>query len=148
VQSDADPALRILHRKDGALLAMFYIDDGLVAARSTEQADALVELVASMFATRALGELEEFLGIQISLDRAARTISIVQKHKALRLELAAGLGLSLWGRRKAVPMSPETYSGLRATQEGESLADKLEYQHIVGSLLHLAQCAKSMHRIY
>jgi hypothetical protein len=138
VQSDADPALWILHGKDGAVLAMFYVDDGLVAAKTVEQADALVELVASMFAIRALGEPEDFLGIQISRDRAARTITIVQEHKAL--ELAAGLGLV--GGRKAVPMSPETYSGLRAAQEGESMADKLECQRIVGSLLHLAQCTR------
>jgi hypothetical protein len=39
-------------------------------------------------------------------------------------------------------MSPETYSGLRAALEGESMADKLEYQRIVGSLLHLAQCTR------
>jgi hypothetical protein len=77
VQSDADPALWILHGKDGAVLAMFYVDDGLVAAKTVEQADALVELVASMFAIRALGEPEDFLGIQISRDRAARTITIV-----------------------------------------------------------------------
>jgi hypothetical protein len=138
VQSDADPALWILHGKDGAVLAMFYVDDGLVPAKTAEKADTLVELVASRFAIRALGEPEDFLGIQISRDRAAHTITIVEEHKAL--ELAAGLGLV--GGRKAVPMSPETCSGLRGAQEGKSMADKLEYQCKVGSLLHLAQCTR------
>jgi hypothetical protein len=33
-QSDADPALWILHGKGGAVLAMLYVDDGLVAAKT------------------------------------------------------------------------------------------------------------------
>jgi hypothetical protein len=65
VQSDADPALWILHVEGGAVLAMSYVDDGVVEANAVEQADALVVLVASMFAIRALGEPEDFLGIQI-----------------------------------------------------------------------------------
>jgi hypothetical protein len=138
VQSDADPALWILHVEGGAVLAMSYVDDGVVKANAVEQTDALVELVASMFAIRALGEPEDFLGIQISRDRAVRTISIVQEHKAL--ELAVGLGVG--EAPKPAPVSPETSFGLRAAQEGESTVDKLEYQRIVGSLLHLAQCTR------
>jgi hypothetical protein len=36
-----------------------------VAARTDVEADALVELVASIFEIRALGEPKDFLGIQI-----------------------------------------------------------------------------------
>jgi hypothetical protein len=38
-QSDAHPALWILHGKGDAVLAMFYVDDGLVAAKSVAEAD-------------------------------------------------------------------------------------------------------------
>jgi hypothetical protein len=62
VQSDADPALWILLGEKGVVLAMIYVDDGLVAARTAREADALVELVASMFAIRALGEPKDFFG--------------------------------------------------------------------------------------
>jgi hypothetical protein len=64
-QSDADPALWILHGKGGAVLAMFYVDDGLVAAKTVVEADALVDLVGSMFEIRKIGEPEDFLGIHI-----------------------------------------------------------------------------------
>jgi hypothetical protein len=98
VQSDADPALWILLGEKGVVLAMFYVDDGLVVARTAKEADALVELVASMFAIRALGEPKDFLGIQVNRDRAAGTISISQEGKALALAQSFGLG----GVRKAV----------------------------------------------
>jgi hypothetical protein len=78
-QSDADPALWILHGTGCAVLAMFYVDDGLVAAKIVAEADALVDLVGSMFEIRKIEE----------------------------------------------PM-----------------ADKLQYQRVVGSLLHLAQCTR------
>lgn len=138
LQSDADPALWILHGGEGAVLAMFYVDDGLVAARTVAEADALVELVASMFAIRALGEPDDFLGIQITRNRSERTITIDQERKACALATAVGV----IGERRAVPMSPEIYAGLRAAQPGERMSNALEYQSIIGSLLHMAQCTR------
>jgi hypothetical protein len=46
-QPDADPALWILLGEIGAFHVMFYVDDGLVAAKTAAEADALVELVES-----------------------------------------------------------------------------------------------------
>ena len=46
VQSDADPSLWILYGEGGARLAMFYVDDGLVAARTAAEADELIDLIA------------------------------------------------------------------------------------------------------
>jgi hypothetical protein len=56
VQTDADPSLWTLYGKDGTALALFYINDGLVAARTAEEADALVDLVEPIFEIRKLGE--------------------------------------------------------------------------------------------
>ena len=138
VQSAADPSLWIQHGSGGAVFSLFYVDDGLVAARTAAEADALVEMVASMFAIRALGEPLDFLGIRITRDRKARTITIDQEDKARRLVAAAGVT----GERRHVPMSPEVYGRLRAAQAGEKLADLDEYQGAIGSLLHLAHCTR------
>jgi hypothetical protein len=118
VQSDADPALWILHGEHGTVLSMFYVDDKLVAART--DADALVELVASIFEIRALGEPKDFLGIEISRDHAANTITITQKSKASAL--AAELGVS--GSHRVLPMPAVVYAGLRAAHSGVPMADK------------------------
>lgn len=138
VQSDADPSLWMLHSPDGTVLALFYVDDGLVAAKTGEQADALVALVASMFAIRALGEPKDFLGIRITRDREARTIKIDQEDKALALAHRAGVS----GQRRSVPMSCQVHSELRAATPGEAMADIDEYQSILGSLSHLAHCTR------
>jgi hypothetical protein len=138
VQSKADPSLWILLGDAGAVLAMFYVDDGLVAARTAAEADALVELVGSMFTIRALGEPDDFLGIQITRDRTARTITIDQERKARALADDAGVS----GEHLSVPMTPETFANLRAARPGEPMADRLRYQSIIGSLLHLAQCTR------
>ena len=100
--------------------------------------NTLVEMVASMFAIRALGEPQDFLGIRITRDRAARTITIDQEDKAAALAAAAGVT----GERQGVPMTPDVYSGLKSRQDGEPMAVLEKYQSAIGSLLHLAQCTR------
>jgi hypothetical protein len=82
LKSDAEAGLRILHEKNGTMLSMFYVDNGLVAAGTDVEADALVELVASIFEITALVEPKDFLGIEISQDNSANTITITQKSKS------------------------------------------------------------------
>jgi hypothetical protein len=137
-QSDVDPALWVLRGEGGAVLVMFYVDDGLVAAKTAAEADALVDLVGSMFEIRKLGEPQDFLSIHICRDRSAGTITVDQEDKAEAL--AAEVGLS--GQYRMVPMSPEVYGELRGAQPGEPMTDKLRYQRVVGSQLHLAQCTR------
>jgi hypothetical protein len=93
---------------------LFYVDGELVAARTARETDALVELVASMFAIRALGEPADFLGIQVNRDCMAGTISISQEGEAQALAQSFGLE----GARKAVPMSPEVFSELWSQGKG------------------------------
>jgi hypothetical protein len=140
VQSDADPALLILHGENDTLLSMFYVDDGPVAAHTDVEADAMVELVASIFEIRALGKPQDFLGIEISRDHAANTIVMTIAQKSKALALAAELGVS--GSRRVLPMPAEVYAGLRAAHPGVPMADKQLYQRVLGSLLHLAQCTR------
>jgi hypothetical protein len=71
VQSDADPSLWIFYGEGGAILTMFYVDDGMVAVRTNAEADALVDLIGSIFEVRKLGEPRDMLGIKISQDRQA-----------------------------------------------------------------------------
>jgi hypothetical protein len=140
-QSNADRSLWIVNGEDGAVLSLFYVDDGLVAARTPKEADALVDLMESIFAIRKLGEPVDFLGIKIRRDRGALTITITQKAKAE--ELAAVHGAQEAGKAEPrVPMSPECFASLRAAQPGEPIGHKLNYQRVIGSLLHLAQCTR------
>jgi hypothetical protein len=137
-QSDADPSLWIVNGEGGAVLSLCYVDDGLVSARTPKEADALVDLMESIFANRKLGEPVDVLGIEIQRDLGARTITITQKAKAE--ELAAVHGAQEAGKAgPRVPMSPECFASLRAAQPGEPMAYKLTYKKVIGRLLHLAK---------
>jgi hypothetical protein len=69
----------------------------------------------------------------------AGTITITQESKALALAAQVGVPQS----QRALPMSSETYAGLRAAaQPGEPMTDKFEFQRTLGSLLHLAQSTR------
>jgi hypothetical protein len=57
---------RIQRDERGVVLTMFYVDDGMVAARTSSEADALVGKVEGMFSIRKLGEPQDMLGIEIS----------------------------------------------------------------------------------
>jgi hypothetical protein len=114
------------------------MDDGPVAARTSAEANAIVSLIGFLIEINALGEPTDFLGIEIASDRVAGTITIT--HEAKVLNLADRLGVA--GSRRAVPMSPEGYSELRATWTGEPVADTAQDQQVLGSALHLAQCTR------
>jgi hypothetical protein len=137
VQSDADPALWIMHG-GGHVITIFYVDDGMVAARTAAEADAHVDLVAGMFSIHKLGEPQDILGIEISRDRDAGTITIRQASKAHSLATAFGVE----GERCATPMTPVVYGELQAARECDDMADKEAYQSGIGSLLHMAQCMR------
>jgi hypothetical protein len=117
---------------------MFYLDDGLVAADTADEADALVDLIAGIFEIRRMGEPSDMLGIGIEHDRAVGTITIRQSAKAHALAAA----FSVQGERRATPMTPAAQLELRAAQDGDDLAEVEGYQSGIGSLLHLAQCTR------
>jgi hypothetical protein len=98
-----------------------------VAARTSKEADALADLVKSIFEIRRYGELVDFLGIEIQRNRGASTITIAQKAKAEALATVKGVQEA--GRAvPRVPMSLECFAGLQAAQTGEPMAHKPGYQ--------------------
>jgi hypothetical protein len=139
-QSNADPSLWILRSQDDTSMAMFFVDAGLVAARTTSgEADAHVDLVASMFSIRAFREAQDFLGIEMSRDRDSSTISTCQQHKAESLVVV----FHVEGARKAPPTTPEVYGELQVACEGDKVTDIETYLSGIGTLSHLAQCTYS-----
>jgi hypothetical protein len=81
---------------------MFYVDDGLVAARTAAEADGLVKMEGSMFAIRESGEPTGFLGVQIKRDEKVGTVSIHQTDKAVALVKA----MKVEGDNKLTPLTP------------------------------------------
>jgi hypothetical protein len=127
--------------QDGVVLSLFYVDDGFEAATTSKEANALVNLVESIFEIRKLGEPVDFLGTEIQHNPGAGTIALTQKAKAEALAAVHGIQEECKAVPR-VPMCPGCFASLRAAQPGEPMVHKLGYQKVIGSLLHLAQCTR------
>jgi hypothetical protein len=46
------------------------------------------------------------------------------------------------GDKTLTPLTPEVFSSLRAALRGKQMTDKVAYQVVVGSVLHLVQCTR------
>lgn len=121
---------------------MFNVDDGMVAARTTQEAEDLVRLAGStIFSILELGEPRDLLGIEVSRDRDAGTITIAQKGKAEAL--ASEFGVARESRAVLMLTDACVFGELRAATEGAVMANREQYQTGIGGLLHLAQCTRS-----
>jgi hypothetical protein len=78
VRSYSDPSLFLLHDDSGTVICGVYVDDGIIAGVTQTLVDAAFTIIANAFEVRDLGEPTDFLGIQITRDRAARTLTIHQ----------------------------------------------------------------------
>jgi hypothetical protein len=79
-------------------------------------------------------ELQDMLGIDISRDRDAGTITIRQASKAQVLATAFGVE----GECNATPMTPVVYRELQGARDGDDMADEEAYQPGIGSVLQMA----------
>jgi hypothetical protein len=69
---------------------IFCVDDGMVDAKTSAKAEALVDLMAIMFSICKLGEPKDMLGIDISRECGAGTIPSSGRQQAL----AAAFGVA------------------------------------------------------
>jgi hypothetical protein len=97
VLSGVDPALWVSLGGGGAVLSMFYVDD------------TLVQRVASIFAIRALGEPDVFIGVEIARDREpsgyAKALALANAFAGQRKSLPMSLEILFTERRKKRPAS-------------------------------------------
>jgi hypothetical protein len=64
--------------RDADVWIMLYVDDMAIAAATKEQIDKVAKQLGETFSLTALGEVEQFLGLQIVRDRKLRIIQVSQ----------------------------------------------------------------------
>lgn len=129
-QSESDPSMFILCDAEGVVVVLVYVDDCLVAGTNPAQVQRVVALIASLFTCVVLGEPKLFLGIEISRDRTARTLTISQNSLVDGI-LAKYRDLDIKPHR--VPMQPT----LRLTKEGAPMRAPQElYGSLLGSIMY------------
>ncbi|CAI5462103.1 unnamed protein product [Closterium sp. Yama58-4] len=136
--STADPSLFL--RTDTSLPPFYilvYVDD-LVSATADTEALALVKSeLQKRHTCTDLGELRSYLGLQITRDRARRTITLTLSHMVQHVLQRFGFQFS---SPQSTPLS--TGHSLSAPPSNESVEPSGPYPELVGCLMYLMTCTR------
>ncbi|CAI7865758.1 unnamed protein product [Closterium sp. NIES-53] len=136
--STADPSLFL--RTDTSLPPFYilvYVDDLVFATADTE---ALAHMKLELQKRRTctdLGELRSYLGLQITRDRARRTITLTQSHMVQQVLQRFGF---TWSLAQATPLA--IGHSLSALPSDESVEPSGPYPELVGCLMYLMTCTR------
>ncbi|CAI7765408.1 unnamed protein product [Closterium sp. NIES-54] len=131
VPSTADPSLFL--RTDTSLppfYVLLYVDDLVFATADTEALTLVKSELQKRHTCTDLGELRSYLGLQITRDRARRTITLTQSHMVHQVLQRFGFQYSL---PQLTPLS--TSHSLSAPPSDESIEPSGPYPELVGCLI-------------
>ncbi|CAI7735012.1 unnamed protein product [Closterium sp. NIES-54] len=133
--STADPSLFL--RTDTSLppfYVLVYVDDLVFATADTEALALVKSELQKRHTCTDMGELRNYLGLQITRDRARRTITLTQSHMVHRV-------LQRFSFRYFSPQSTPLPTGhsLSAPPSDESVEPSGPYPELVGCLMHGAR---------
>ncbi|CAI7805211.1 unnamed protein product [Closterium sp. NIES-54] len=137
--STADPSLFL--RTDTSLppfYVLVYVDDLIFAAADIEAPTLVKYELQKRDTCFELGELRCYLGLQITRDRARRTITLTQSHMVHQVLQRFGFQFS---SPQPTPLS--TSHSLSAPPSDESVEPNGPYPELVGCLMYLMSCRRS-----
>ncbi|CAI7894367.1 unnamed protein product [Closterium sp. NIES-53] len=136
--STADPSLFL--RTDATLPPLYvlvYVDDLVFATADTEALAHVKSELQKRHTCTDLGELTSYLGLQITRDRAQRTITLTQSHMVQQVLQRFGFTYS---SPKSTPLP--TGQSLSAPPSNESVEQSGPYPELVGCLMYLMTCTR------
>ncbi|CAI7923097.1 unnamed protein product [Closterium sp. NIES-53] len=136
--SAADPSLFL--RTDTSLPPFYilvYVDDLVFATADTAGLAHVKSELQKRHTCTDLGELRSYLGLQITRDRAQRTITLTQSHMVQQVLQRFGFTYS---SPQATPLS--TRHSLSALPSDESVEPSGPYPELVGCLMYLMTCTR------
>ncbi|CAI7927692.1 unnamed protein product, partial [Closterium sp. NIES-54] len=136
--STADPSLFL--RTDTSLppfYVLVYVDDLVFATSDTEALTLVKSELQKRHTCTDLGELRSYLGLQITRDRARRTIILTQSHMVHQVLQRFGFQFS---SPQSTPLS--TGHSLSAPPSDESVEPSGPYPELVGCLMYLMTCTR------
>jgi transposase InsO family protein len=133
--SDADPSLFVLHSSDGTVMALIYVDDCLIAAKSIAQIQPILASIAKFWEIKDMGTPTDFLGISI-VRPVPSSIAIHQSEYINKLA-------DLYDVRSLPPRSLPLDPKINFVKEmGPLMQHPERYRALIGALLHLANCTR------
>ncbi|CAI7922564.1 unnamed protein product, partial [Closterium sp. NIES-53] len=136
--SSADPSLFL--RTDTTLppfYVLVYVDDLVFATADTEALALVKAELQERHTCTDLGELRSYLGLQITRDRARRTITLTQSHMVHQVLQRFAFHFS---SPQPTPLS--TGHSLSAPPSDESVEPSGPYLELVGCLMYLMTCTR------
>ncbi|CAI7852291.1 unnamed protein product, partial [Closterium sp. NIES-53] len=136
--STADPSLFL--RTDTSLPPFYilvYVDDLVFATADTTRLAHVKSELQKRHTCTDLGELHSYLGLQITRDRARRTITLTQSHMVHRVVQRFDFTYS---SPQATPLS--TRHSLSTLPSDESVEPIGPYPELVGCLMYLMTCTR------
>ncbi|CAI7872511.1 unnamed protein product [Closterium sp. NIES-53] len=136
--STADPSLFL--RTDTSLPPFYilvYVDDLVFATTETAGLAHVKSKLQKRHTCIDLGELRSYLGLQITRDRARRTITLTQSHMVQQVLQRFDFTYS---SPQATPLS--TRHSLSALPSDESVEPSGPYPELVGCLMYLMTCTR------
>ncbi|CAI7818950.1 unnamed protein product [Closterium sp. NIES-53] len=138
VPSTADPSLFL--RTDTSMppfYVLVYVEDLVFATADTEALTLVNSELQKRHTCTDLGELRSYLGLQITRDRARRTITLTQSHMVHQVLQRFGFQYS---SPQLTPLS--TSHSLSAPPSDESIEPSGPYPELVGCLMYLMTCTR------
>ncbi|CAI7771030.1 unnamed protein product [Closterium sp. NIES-53] len=136
--STADPSLFL--RADTLLppfYALVYVDDLVFATADSEALTFVKSELQKRHTCTDLGEMRSYLGLQITRDRARRTITLTQSHMVHQVLQRFGFQFS---SPQPTPLS--TGHSLSAPPSDESVEPNGLYPELVGCLMYMMTCTR------
>ncbi|CAI7893314.1 unnamed protein product [Closterium sp. NIES-54] len=136
--STADPSLFL--RTDTSLppfYVLVYVNDLVFATADTEALALVKSELQKRHTCTDLGELRSYLGLQITRDRARRTITLTQSHMVQQVLQRFGF---TWSSAQATPLA--TSHLLSAPPSDVSVESSGPYPELVGCLMYVMTCTR------
>src|SRR6266581_7699802 len=131
--SDAGVYVYHLQEGDDSLFIILYIDDITILGNSILRINSLKESLASCYEMTDMGEIQSYLGVNITRDHANHTMEINQTDYIQQV-------VERFGMRDANPVYTPLPAGAEAhlvKYEDQASTSKIKkYQQIIGSLLY------------
>ncbi|CAI7916732.1 unnamed protein product, partial [Closterium sp. NIES-54] len=134
--SFADPSL-FVRRGSTPFFVLVYVDDLVFATPDQRALASVKEELQRRHTCTDLGALQHYLGLQITRDRAARTITLTQSHMVEQILMRFRF---LFSKVQLTPLAVD--HGLTAPPSDESFESRGPYRELVGCLMYLMTCTR------